>query len=519
MHLLRKIAYVFLGLAILILGLNFGVSYWVKKKLPTLISRQKDFPYNISYEQMDIDLMSGSFTIHNMFVAPKDSIAAAVKNGVFAKAGTVAVRGLKLWQLYKNNKIIVTSILVEEPEVILYHREKKYSVESDLEKPFRQVVQTREVTIRRGNFKMMDSKMNTKFRTANINLDIFNIKVDSNTVDDKIPVRYRDYRLQCDSIFYNAGIYYNLTADHLITTDSTVAATGFKLVPKQSRVQFTRMMKTEKDQYNVQVKKISVPKADWGYLRDTLYIHTPEVILDNVDASVYRSKDPPDDPTRKKLYSELLRSIKFDIKVDAIKLKNSTVVYEEQPTFERPAAKVMFTNFFATVHNAYSPVNKEKLPPTVIDAQCLFMQHAPMHVTWTFNTMDKSDSFTMKGVLKNVSSEKVNPVSKPLMNVETNGHLKEVRFTFNGNRESGSGTFAIDYEDLKVDMYKKDGKKKNKLMTAIGNLLVKNDSKGELKEVQVSVPRGKDKSVFNFLWKFIQEGLKQTILPKIVTKL
>lgn len=124
----------------------------------------------------------------------------------------------------------------------------------------------------------------------------------------------------------------------------------------------------------------------------------------------------------------------------------------------------------------------------------------------------------MKGLLKNVSSEKVNPVSKPLMNVETNGHLKEVRFTFNGNRESGSGTFAIDYEGLKVDMYKKDGKKKNKLMTAIGNLLVKNDSKGELKEVQVSVPRGKDKSVFNFLWKFIQEGLKQTILPKIVDK-
>lgn len=122
---LRKIAFTLLGFALLILALNFGVSYWVKKKLPTLIGNQKDFPYNISYERMDLDLMSGSFTIHNMFVAPKDSIAAAVKNGVFAKAGTVAVRGLKLWQLYKNNKIIVSSVLVDEPEVILYHREKK----------------------------------------------------------------------------------------------------------------------------------------------------------------------------------------------------------------------------------------------------------------------------------------------------------------------------------------------------------------------------------------------------------
>jgi hypothetical protein len=104
------------------------------------------------------------------------------------------------------------------------------------------------------------------------------------------------------------------------------------------------------------------------------------------------------------------------------------------------------------------------------------------------------------------------------MNATTSGNLKDIRFAFNGNRERASGTFAIEYEDLKVDIYKKDGKKKNKLISAVGNLLVKNDTDGDLKKVDVSVERSKDKSVFNFLWKFVMEGLKQTVLPKVVVK-
>jgi hypothetical protein len=145
------------------------------------------------------------------------------------------------------------------------------------------------------------------------------------------------------------------------------------------------------------------------------------------------------------------------------------------------------------------------------------MKSAPLKVSWSFNTLDTSDSFTIIGHLQNIKSEEVNPVSKPLMNVETSGTLNEVKFTFNGNRERSTGTFAINYDDLKVDIYKKDGKKKNKITSALGNLVVKNDTKGKLKEVKIGVDRSKDKSVFNFLWKFVMEGLKETVLPKILT--
>ena len=517
MRILKKIAIVALSLILLLVLANYGVSYYISKKLPSILKKEKDFPYNVSYTNLDIDVLGGSFIMRNAALAPKDSIAAAVKNGIFGQIESIGVSGISLWQFFKNDRIVARSVTIDKPEIIIYHREKKYNIESDIEKPFRQAIQTGSLTITRGNFKMLDEKKGFKLKASNINFNLYKIKVDSTTVDDNVPVRYRDYRLSCDSLFYDAGPYYTITANKINSTDSTLAINNFKMLPKQSRKQFSNSLPKELDQFNLKAQDISIPKLDWGFIRDTLYVHTPQVVLNKIDANIYRSKEPADDPSRKKLYSELLRSLKFDLKVDKLLIKNSLVVYEEQLNFSKPAAKVSFSKFYATAANIYSPVNKGKLPRTTIDVECLFMKSAPLKVNWSFSTPDVSDAFTITGRLQNIRSEEVNPVSKPLMNATTTGDLNDVRFVFNGNRENATGTFSIDYDDLKVGIYKKDGKKKNKVVSALGNLLVKNDTDGELKKVNVAVDRSKDKSVFNFLWKFVMQGLKQTVLPKIVT--
>ncbi|KOS07456.1 hypothetical protein AM493_16435 [Flavobacterium akiainvivens] len=504
-------------LLLLVLVANFALTRYITKKLPTIISEQKDFPYNLSYKDLDVNLLTGSLSVDQAFLAPKDSLENAVKNGVFAKIESIDVSGVKIWQLIKHDKIIVKKVTLNKPEVILYNREKKYSVENDIQKPFEQTIQTGSLYIKNGSFKMMDSVQNPKLRGTNISFELHNIKVDSATVEKNIPIRYRDYKLSCDSLFFNAGQYYNITLNNITTTDSTLSIDRFRMLPKQNRKQFSNMLPKELDQFNIEAGKINIPKADWGFANDTLYVHAPEVALEKVFANIYRSKEPKDDPTRKKLYSELLRSLKFDLKVDKLLIKNSTIEYEEQLNFGKPAAKVSFSKFYATISNVYSPIAKAKLPNTTIDVQCLFMKSAPLKVNWSFNSLDESDSFTIVGRLQNIRSEEVNPITKPLMNAETSGTINEVRFTFNGNRIRSNGSFAINYEDLKVDIYKKDGKKKNKVTSALGNLLVKNDSKGKLKEVQIAVDRKQDKSVFNFLWRFVQEGLKETVLPKIVT--
>ena len=138
------------------------------------------------------------------------------------------------------------------------------------------------------------------------------------------------------------------------------------------------------------------------------------------------------------------------------------------------------------------------------------MKASPLHVDWSLNVCDKSDGFNIKGRILNFDAEMMTPFLKPYMNVKTKGILKEVYFNFTGNDNNAKGDFAIKYDDLKLTVYrKKNPDKKNGLLTAFGNLLLKNDTKGELVSTEVALKRIPEKSFYNFLWRSIAEGLKK----------
>ena len=110
-------------------------------------------------------------------------------------------------------------------------------------------------------------------------------------------------------------------------------------------------------------------------------------------------------------------------------------------------------------------------------------------------------------------ANQLKPFTKPYMNVAVDGMLNEVYFNFTGNDKTSKGDFAIKYDDIKVTIFRKNKpQKKNKLLTAVGNLFVKNDSDEKLVEAEVELERIPEKSFYNFLWRNIGEGLKKTLL-------
>jgi hypothetical protein len=455
--------------------------------------------------------------MHNVYVAPKDSIEDKIKLGLTANIKAVKVSNANLWALLKNDKIKVRRVVLDTPEVILYEQDNK-NIREELATPFKQTITTGSVGVINGNFKLLDSKEDVILEASKINLEIDDIKIDRNTVDDNVPLKYSEYRFACDSFFYRMDRFYNLTATKIRNSERSLTINNLKLIPKYSRSAFTKAIDKEKDLFNVAVQKIHIPSADWGFINNKLFVHTPEVILQSVNANIYRNKMVKDDPAIKQMYSEMLRSINFDLKADKVMLKNSRILYEEQLDFTKPPAKVLFTNFYATIHNLYSPVNKKKFPQTNIDVQCLFMGKSPLKAAWSFNILNKNDSFKFMGTLSTIRTEDINPILKPLMNISTTGTIKSVVFNFNGNKHNATGTFAINYGDLKVKVYEEDGKEKKGLMTTLGNLVVKNDTDNNLKHKDIEVTRAKDKSFFNFLWLCTQDGLRKALLPKIVEK-
>ena len=131
-----------------------------------------------------------------------------------------------------------------------------------------------------------------------------------------------------------------------------------------------------------------------------------------------------------------------------------------------------------------------------------------MKVDWKFNVLDKSDGFNIRGSILNFDSKKIAAFTKPYINATTEGTLNEIYFNFTGNDKAAHGEFAIKYDDFKLTFYQKNNRKKeNKFLTTVGNLFVKNDTKGQVKGTKVELERIPEKSFYNFLWRSISEGL------------
>ena len=276
-------------------------------------------------------------------------------------------------------------------------------------------------------------------------------------------------------------------------------------------------MTGKQDWYNVKVAQTRITDFHWKLKDSQPKINVGNVLINNLQAQIYRSKSPKDDLTRKKLYSELLRSIQFPLLVKNLNIRNSNLVYEEDlPNGNKPG-KLTFSQFNLNAQNLNSNKGfKNTVIPIKIHTQ--FMNVAPMKVNWSFDTANLQDDFSISGQINDLPAESINAFVTPYSHKKVEGNIHEVRFNFKGNRTEISGNYTMKHENLKVTVLDEKTRKEKKLMSAVTNLIVRTNSKSETENVVVHTTRNPTKSFFNLLWRGVEEGLKKTLVGKNVEK-
>ena len=516
----KKIVVFVLGLLALIFVLIIGLSFWIKNELPKIINEKNDSPYHIVYKMIDITLLSGTILINDITIVPKKAMnETSDKTGLFATISDVNIEGISVWNFLFDKKIKASKLTISKPKIILYKNDDKAlnnpkSIHESVVKPFKNTISVSDILLENTSLKIISNSSNLPLLVvSNLSLELDNVVLDDETVENKIPFNYKDFDLSCDSIYFKANEFYHLKASTIHGTKSDLKIDNFKLIPEYSRAEFVRKIPVEKDIYSTSIKSISLNDMDWGFEKEDFYFFSKSILLDTVYANIYRSKIPNDDLSKKPLYNKLLREIPFKLQVDSLQIRESILEYEEEKTFEKGAGLLSFHQFNMAVTNINSGYKERKLSEVKIKVDCHFMNVSPLKVDWRFNVLDKSDGFKIKGTILNFPAEKLDPFTEPYMNVDVEGKLNEVFFNFAGNDLKSSGNFAIKYHDLKVIVFKKNSRKeKNKFLTAVGNLFIKNDSHEKVKEVEVEVDRIPEKSFYNFLWRNIGEGLIKTLL-------
>jgi hypothetical protein len=503
------------SLILLVVILNIGLNLWIRFQLPKIINRENDSAYFITHKNLETSLLYSNIKASEIVIVPKAALKDSVhKAGIYGKIKNLEVKNFKIWSFIFSDKLKAQSITIDQPKVVLYKQNKKTTIRESVVAPFEKIITVSDIFVNHGDFKMIDVKDEEPVLSVyNINFNLDGILITDEILEKKIPFEYRDYTLKCDSLYYQPNEFYDIETRKINITKTNMDIAGFKMIPQYSRREFVAKIPKEKDLYTLSCKSIKGDKINWGFIEDDFFFHCNAITLDYVAANIYRSLEPKDDKSKRRFYNAMLRDLKFDLKVDTLKVSNSILEYEEEKSFEAGPAKLIFNPFNLTATSIRSGFKKTKLPDLRIKINCRFMNDCPLDVNWKLNVMDKSDGFNINGRLTDFNAENIIPFSKPYINVTTKGTLDEVRFNFTGNDNGSAGEFKVEYDDLKFTVYKKDNpKKKNKLLTFVAKIFVKKDTDEKLKSTHVNVMRIKEKSFYNLLWRSIQEGLKKILV-------
>lgn len=412
--------------------------------------------------------------------------------------------------VFSKAKLSLKNAVIQDPDFIIQNRTnnavKTEKKKSNFDLDFQNV------DIVNGKLSVLKSGGKPSLTIGKFNANLKSFLMDSKTSENKIPFTYQDYKITGSQLFYDAGKYYTIDLSSFDVSLQNVDLKNFNLNPKYSRTEFVKMLPMESDLFDISTKRIQISGLKWDYKGDQPDIAMKNIKLSNVDANIFRSKIPKDNPKEKLLYSRLLRNLKFPLLVENLNLTDSKLVYEEDKPDSNGPGKVFFTNFNMNAKNLNSNKKKGVNTKVPIVINCQFMGVSPMKVNWNFDTANLRDQFTIAGYIKNLPANDINPFIKPYMNITATGTFTGINFDFKGNNDVMNGKFKISHKDLKVSVLDKDTKEKKKFLSAMANLVVKKDSKTFPESVDIDVKRSKDRSFFNFYWKGIEDGLKKSLL-------
>lgn len=493
------------AILLLIFGGIIFLNYYVKGQIESAID-DRFSSSEVAYEKVFVDVFSGNSSI----LSPKLQL----KN-MKIEAEAFKVQDVSYWDYIFNNEISIGEIKIIEPHIVINQKDSISEDSKDQDNNFSKNLIIDNVHITGGSLKISESETKSdKMFLSLKELDLYDVLVNKETLQGKLPLEYDRLELTSDSVFYEMDEEHQIYVGNLQIKNGNLAVSKFRIVPLFSKREFDKRISMEKDRFELDIKDINISNLDWGYQNDTLQIKSSLTKINEASFSIYRNKLLPDDPSIKPLYSKMIRNLGIKIKFDSIELKNSLIVYEEQTNTDRPTAALRFSEINSVMRNVTNiGMDSPNFPKTKIHVEADFMDEAPLRLNWEFYVNDLQDDFRVYGELETIAAGAVNPYLRPAKNIELEGVIQSLYYNFYGDQENATGDMRMQFKDFKVEILKENDAGIKKFLSGIVNFFINNDAtQGDLEITEIEVERDKSASFWNYLWLCIREGLLKSFI-------
>lgn len=500
---------VLIGIGVLAIALII-VNTLLEKKLRTGIEDNLKKAH-ITFDKVDVKLLDRTAEVINPF---------AKISGKTLRVDTIQLNDIQIWDYLLDKDIIVGELEISGPEVNFYNFKDKAKDTSSVDKKkkqakFKNKVLVKKVNVHNGSFKIFEKDSSAHRLFAKVRaIKMEQVRINEKTLKETIPFNYELILLNADSLFYDLNEQQELSLGDFEIDNHKVTISNFRIIPKYSKSEHQKTISVEKDRYDLTIDSIFMENLNWSVQEDSLKIENPLTRIVNADFRIYRDKYPPDDTSIKPMYSEMIRKIPFLINFDSISISNSYLKYEERVHVDRVPGVVEFSNLNMQIKNFMNVgLDRKDFPKTKVISNSSFMNGAPLHVDWEFDVSDRADQFQISGDMGRLAAEQMNKFMKAGLNIEASGEILSMYFNFYGNKNKAQGEMRLEYKDFKVEVLRKDGNKKNKVISALANLIVRNKAQNNKAHYKnINFTRVKTKSFWNYVWNLLKNGALKSFL-------
>lgn len=276
----------------------------------------------------------------------------------------------------------------------------------------------------------------------------------------------------------------------------------------------------QKDRYEVSMKGISLDGIEIGNIFDFKLIAS-SLTIQSTSLKIFRDLQKPLEQKSKvgNYPSQMLEKLELPVMVNEADLPSVFVEYREKQLNSGETGTISFNNtslLISNITNDRASIARNNL--LGVHFKSMVLGKIPLAGDFKFFLGSHSGKFYAKGEVGGFPATTLNRVSVPMAMVRLrSGMIHGMDFDFIGDDHKASGSMTMKYDNLKVEVLRKNDESgvlhRRGLLSLLANIVVvdSNPKNGQLRVMHPERARDVNKSFFNLVWKTIFDGMKETI--------
>jgi hypothetical protein len=487
-------------------------NFYLKERICRKVESGLEGKYRLRLGTFTISIVRRSVTFSELTLSPLHIADTSFRYK--CHISRMSVRGIGIISMLKNREFECSRFIVEQPLFTVYGTppgERK----PERKKPVKRI---KAAHIEIVNASVIRQSLSRKVTSGSF---LFSLNVEDLDTDSLLNFSCRDFSLRArDICLKTPDSLYTLTVKGIGMDPERIHVSGIVLKPNYSMYGFGHAAGRSVERLDMSISTIVVKGHKPQKLTEKT-IFAEKISIHDTRLEAFRDFRIPSDTSEIKMFQDLLREMKWKLKIDTLDLNRMDVAYLEQRKYDLPG-KVFFADVQGEIVNINThPAALRQNIPIKVNLRGLLMGKGKFALDIRIPPGNLDNRHTIAGSVGSVEATEFNRI---LENVSPftikGGTVDKCSFSFSADKHTSEGAVELRYRDLVLN-YK--GTKDNsenvpeRILSLINNQMFVSGSNPKRnkppRSEKVTFTRKKEKGMINYWWKSLFSGIISTILP------